>query len=302
MIKCFFLKKLLKEVLAERQLRALSHFKNKTLPNVRRRLGQSPFLLLGSVVKALPGNSQVTVKSGINVVKRMDYDGADVFLAIDSDMEYRVRLHSCKKEPDTVEWIESFFSQGDVLFDVGANVGVYSLVASKFLGGKVEVYAFEPAFPNFAQLCKNLVLNGCQESIIALQIALSNETGLDKFNYYSLVPGGAVHALGEAVDFKGDDFNPVSTQRVLKYRADDFVTQFGVPKPNHVKIDVDGTEFSVLQGMSSILAGPTLRTLMVEVNEAEARDHRIVEYLSKHGLEIHSKHGLNHLFVRMRKG
>jgi hypothetical protein len=168
------LKAWLRRILTERGYRALARFKNKSIPDFRYRLGQSPFLLLGSMVKLFPDSSQVTLKSGINVVRKMDYRQRDIFLAMDSDFEYRVRLHSCEKEPETVDWIETFMKEGDVLYDVGANIGAYSLVASKFFYGKVKVYAFEPAFPNFAQLCKNLALNGCQGAVVPLQVALSD--------------------------------------------------------------------------------------------------------------------------------
>ena len=291
------MKTFLKQVLPQQQYTALSTIKEKTA-HLRYRLGQSPFLLLGSVVKVLPKNSQVTVKSGINVIKKMDYKRRDIYLAIDSDMEYRVRLHSCEKEPDTIEWIESFFKKDDVVFDVGANVGVYSLVTSKFLEGEVRVYAFEPAFLNFAQLCKNLILNRCQQSIIPLQIALSDETGIENFNFYSLSPGTAAHSLGEAIDYAGDTFTPVSTQPVMRYRTDDFVKQFEIPAPNHIKIDVDGTEFAVLKGMDGILSNSALRSVMLEVNEGRGQLDQIMEYLSTKGLETQSKCGSNHLLVR----
>lgn len=292
------MKRLLHTVLTQDQYRALARFKGKTLPFLRYRLGQSPFLLMGSVVKVLPASSKVTVKSGINVVKKMDYWRRDIFLNIDSDMEYRVRLNSCKKEPDTVEWIETSLKNGDVLYDVGANVGAYSLVASKFFDGKVQVFAFEPAFLNFSQLCKNLVTNQCGRSVVPLQVALSDDTGLEDFNYRVLVPGGAINALGEALDQEGVPFKPAATLPVVRYSLDDFIRQFGIPAPNHIKIDVDGTEFSILKGMGETLSNPSLRTLMLEMNERGGQTDEIMEFLSQKGLTPISGTGMNRLFVR----
>ena len=294
----FAMKRLLQRILNQGQYRALLRFKNKTIPNLRYRLGQSPFLLVGSVIKVLPASSKVTLKSSINVVKKMDYKRRDIFLTVDSDIEYRVRLNSCKKEPDTVEWIETSLKEGDVLYDVGANTGAYSLVTSKCFDGKVQVFAFEPAFLNYAQLCKNLVINQCGRSVIPFQIALSDQTGIEDFNYHVLVPGGAVHALGEAVDHEGEAFKPASTQPVIRYRLDDFVRQFGIPAPNHVKIDVDGTEFSILKGMDETLSNPSLRSLMLELNEGRGQVTEIVDFLSAKGLEERSRLGSNRMFER----
>jgi FkbM family methyltransferase len=292
------MKQLLRKALTDRQYSTLSRLRRRILPDFRYPLGRSAFFLIGLVLKMLPDGSLVTLKSGINVVKKLDYQRREVFLSVDSEVEYRVRLHSCEKEPETVEWIETFMSEGDVLYDVGANIGAYSLVAAKFFDGKVKVYAFEPAFLNFAQLCKNLVLNRCQESVVPLQIALSDRTSMETFNYYNLVPGGAIHALGEAIDYRGDAFKPVSKQPVLSFRTDDFVRQFHMPAPNHIKIDVDGTEFSVLMGMSQVLVSGAVRSMMVELNEGRGSADQIKAFLAEKGFVIHSKHRTNHIFVR----
>jgi FkbM family methyltransferase len=228
----------------------------------------------------------------------MDYERRDIFLNVDSDFEYRVRLHSCKKEPDTVQWIETFFKEGDVFYDIGANVGAYSLVAAKCFEGKVKVYAFEPAFLNFTQLCKNVLLNGSQESVVPLPIALSDKTHIANFNYRNLIPGGAVHVLGEPVDTEGNVFTPVARQPVLSYRVDDLIKHFGVRIPNHIKIDVDGTEFAVLKGMDETLNDPSVRTILLEVNASSGNEGEITGFLAKKGFAVNSKHTINYVFTR----
>src|SRR6187455_11828 len=67
------------------------------------------------------------------------------------------------KEPDTIEWIGSF-QPGEVLVDIGANVGMYSIWAAKTRG--VRVYAFEPESQNYALLYKNIVLNNLSQQVI----------------------------------------------------------------------------------------------------------------------------------------
>ena len=241
------------------------------------------------VHRSLDAASLLDLKNEINVVERMDYARRDVLLSVDSRIEYETRLHSCKKEPDTVEWIETFLKPGDVLFDVGANVGAYSLVAAKFFEGGVRVYAFEPAFLNYTQLCKNVHLNRCQGSVVPLPVALSDKTALGVFNYYNLIPGGALHTLGAAVDHKGEAFEPVFTQHMISYRLDDLVEQFGVPVPNHIKIDVDGIELDVLVGAERTLSNPSLRSVIVELEAGEG-ERQITELLASRGFELHSQH------------
>ena len=292
------MKELLRRKITERQYDAMARVKSWILSAVGYWLVQAPFLLLGLMIKLFPARSRISLKSRINVVKKMDYRRRNVFITLDSDFEYRVRLNSCQKEPETVEWIETLLSEGDVLYDIGANIGAYSLVASKFFAGKVKVYAFEPAFLNFTQLCKNLVLNECQGSIVPLQLALSDQTGLEVFNFRSLVPGSAVHALGEPVDHTGNTFRPAHQQTVLSYRGDDLIDQFQLPVPNHMKIDVDGIEFSILKGLDTTLTNPSLRSIMLELNEGRGLVNEVQDFLHKKGFKVQAKHGANNLFVR----
>lgn len=244
-----------------------------------------------SLFKRLPDRVLLELKMNIQVTRKMDYARHDIWLNIDSKVENDVRLVSCQKEPETVAWIEDFFREGDVFYDVGANVGAYSLVAAKFLGGKVKVYAFEPSFLNFPQLCKNIITNCCQDSIVPFQIALSDKTAIDVFNYHNLTPGGAIHTLGRAIDYKGDEFQPLLKQPVLAMRLDEFTKYFRAPPPNHMKVDVDGIDFQVLQGAEEALAAPSLKTVIVEIKEGDAEAANIIGYLSNKGLKFHSKHG-----------
>ena len=287
-------KTIAKKLLSESQYRRLSAIKNRPIWRPLHWLG----LLVGAPLKVLPAHSRVTIKSGINVARKIDYRRRDVYLNLDSDFEYRVRLNSCKKEPETIDWLETHLKPGDVLYDVGANVGAYSLIAAKCHGGKVKVFSFEPAFLNYAQLCRNVLLNRCEGTVVPFHVALSDATGINNFNLRSLVSGSAVHAFGETIDVSGKEFSPVAVQPVLGYRLDDFIQQFELPAPNHVKIDVDGIEFQILQGMEQALSGGTVRSVMVEVNEGRGDAPDIIGYLTGKGFSLEWETGANHLFTR----
>ena len=233
---------------------------------------------------------KVALKPKFRVLKQMDYSPEKIFLEIESDVEFYDRVRSCQKEPETIEWIHSCFKPGQVYYDIGANVGAYSLVAAKFLRGQGKVYAFEPGFMNFVELCKNILINQCQDDIVPFQIALSDRSIIETFHYNNLTPGGALHALGQAIDYKNDVFTPVFKQPVLSYRLDDFIKHFQLPTPNHVKIDVDGNELKILQGAEETLKNPSLKSLLVEVDEGDEKPGQVIEFLRQKGLHLHSKH------------
>jgi len=249
------------------------------------------------VIRLLPTRLWLRVREESAMVRRMDYEQCPIYMCVDSRIENDVRLHSCKKEPGTIEWIESWFRSGDVFYDIGANVGAYSLVASRFLGDKSRIYAFEPGFVTFPQLCKNIYLNGAGEAIVPLQVALSDQTSITTFHYQNLVTGGALHALGDPIDQYGKQFQSVLTLPTLAYRLDDFVRQFGLPMPNHIKIDVDGTEYQILKGAEVTLSHPELRSILLEFNEEHEDSDKIGQLLEEHGLVLHSRRD-NSLYFR----
>lgn len=218
------------------------------LVSILKKLGWKVFLSFYHLLRILNPRALLVLRANTQVIRKMDYHRYDVYLSIESEIEHEIRLHSCRKEPETVEWIELFVEQGDIVYDVGANVGAYSLVASKFSKGTAKIYAFEPSFPTFTQLCRNILINKCEDSVVPLPIALSDETRLNTFNYNTLNPGGALHSVGESIDYKGERFTPVWRQMVLCYKLDDLIDSFRLPVPNHIKLDVDGHELAVLRG------------------------------------------------------
>jgi FkbM family methyltransferase len=192
-----------------------------------------------------------------------------------------MRLKSVSKEPFTVEWIERSIRPGDVFYDVGANVGPYSLVAAK--AASARVFAFEPAAPNYHDLCRNIALNRCEERVSPFPIALWDQTSTVPFSYRALQPGVAMHSMGE--DLEGAEFR----QPVLAYRLDDLLATFGLPVPAHAKIDVDGPELKVLQGASVTLGKPAWRSILLEIDPARGRENEdaIIAFLGDYGFHPH---------------
>jgi FkbM family methyltransferase len=225
----------------------------------------------------------VALRERLQVTAPLDYAGASLRLHADSSLELASRVNACRKEPETVAWIERHARLGDVLYDIGANVGAYSLVAAVRQG--VRVYAFEPAFPNFAQLSRNVILNECSGRVMPLHVALHDSTGLIEFNFSDLTTGTALHSLGGSVDQKGHEFSPVARQPVLAYRLDDFVRQFQLPGPTLVKLDVDGHERRVIDGATAVLSCASLRSLLIELEPSGPDTAACLARLGQLGLQ-----------------
>ena len=200
------------------------------------------------------------------------------------------RLHACAKEPETITWIESQFKPEDIFYDIGANVGAYSFVAWAITGGNCTVYAFEPSFSTYAALSHNILLNRCQEKVVAFQLALSDETKLVAFNYSQVIPGAAMHSLGYTLDQNGQHFKSEFVQSIPSFRLDDLIKQFCLRIPNHIKLDVDGAEYKVLQGAMETLAHPDLRSVLVEVDEERFPHGEIPSLMASKGFRIDARH------------
>lgn len=163
------------------------------------------------------------------------------------------------KEPVTIKCIESMVP-GEVLYDVGANVGMYTVWAAKH---GVQVYAFEPQSENYAQLSRNIANNDLDAQAYCL--AVTDKTRFDRLHVSTQDVGHSCHSYGAAINF---DLKPRrgASQGSFGITLDEIMSM-GVPAPNHIKIDVDGLEHLVISGGASVLKSPGLKTLLIEVNQ-----------------------------------
>lgn len=188
----------------------------------------------------------------------------------------RTLLH---KEPETIAWIRSF-SRDDVFFDIGANVGIFTVYAGR---RGARVFAFEPESANFVALNRNIALNKLSERVMAFPVAISERMRVDSLRLASINPGAALHSFGTNLDFKGDAFVPVFEQGCLAISLDELVTQLGLPQPTRIKIDVDGLERKIIEGASKVINDPRLRDILVEINENDPGDQDLIRSLEDSG-------------------
>ena len=175
------------------------------------------------------------------------------------------------KEPCTLQWIATF-KRTDVLVDVGANVGMYTIWAAATRG--VKVFAFEPEAQNYALLNRNILLNRLDDLVRAYCLGLSDKAGFTSLYMATVTAGGSCHAVGEAIDYKHEPLPVVFTQGCVAARLDDLVADGVIPTPTHIKIDVDGIEPKVVAGARTTFKDQAVRSLLVELNLnlAEHRD------------------------------
>ena len=147
----------------------------------------------------------------------------------------------------------SLLREGMTVMDVGANLGLYSLLISRAVGPSGKVYAFEPVPEIFARLKEHIALNNAT-NIVPVPIALSDEKGTVKMSVAGSRSSFFRHLSGKFVEVQVE-------------RLDDFVEREGIEKVDAIKIDVEGAELRVIRG-----ADKTIRRdkpiLMVEIQAA----------------------------------
>lgn len=160
-------------------------------------------------------------------------------------------------EPETVAWIMGL-PNGSVIWDIGANIGLYSLLAAR---RGLRVLAFEPSAASFAALVRNVEINQFDDRIAAYCMAFAEQSALVTLNMASTAAGHSMHSIEpRAASFR---------QAVPGFSVDDFTAQFAPPPPHAIKLDVDGIEPAILRGAMRTLRAH-VREVLVEIDGANA--------------------------------
>lgn len=154
--------------------------------------------------------------------------------------------------------LTSAIRPGDVVWDVGANVGLYTTKFSELVGSTGEVVAFEPVPSCYAELTQRARPLG---NVRAFNLALGKTPGSVEMNVASN-PLGATHSLVSQNRQGG------GTLKVEVACGDEIRTRHGLRPPNVLKIDVEGFEEEVIEGLSGILADRNCRAVLCEVHFA----------------------------------
>ncbi len=205
--------------------------------------------------------------SRIDVIKKINVRGVDMVFDANEELHLLRANILNTKEPETLDWIDAFQDRS-VLYDIGANVGVFSLYSA--LKKKCKVVAIEPESQNYACLNKNIHHNHLDNDIAALNIGLYDRTAVNVLNLNTMQSGAANHSVGNAVTWAGDKYEPVFRQAVLSFTLDSLIEYFVLDIPNYIKIDVDGNESKILEGAKETLSNPELKSVLIEMRASDA--------------------------------
>jgi FkbM family methyltransferase len=180
------------------------------------------------------------------------------------------------KEPETLDWIDQL-PEGCTLWDVGANVGLYSIYAAK--KRECRVVAFEPSVFNLELLARNLFLNGLQSRVSLVPLALSDKLEQSQLRMTTTEWGGALSSFGQNFGWDGQALDQIFSFPTLGISMDEGISLLRLPDPDFIKMDVDGIEHMILRGGVGVLS--RIHGILVEINDGFEEQGKEAEKILK---------------------
>jgi FkbM family methyltransferase len=206
--------------------------------------------------------NEVSVNDVMSRFKEVEHNGLHMKFTVPNSVNvFRVESFSTK-EPETLEWIDAL-PEGCTLWDIGANVGLYSIYAAK--KHNCQVIAFEPSVFNLELLARNLFLNDLQNQVTIAPFALSDCLGISLMRMTTTEWGGALSTFGKNVGWDGDTIRDIFAFQTFGASMDQAVSELKLPPPDFIKMDVDGIEHFILQNGPKVLS--KVQGILVEIND-----------------------------------
>jgi FkbM family methyltransferase len=212
------------------------------------------------------------------------YNDLKLYLNLGNDLSSQLFVSGCY-EPNEFFFLNQILLPGMTFVDAGANDGIYSLFAAQAVGTEGLVLAIEPSRREFENLQNNIKLNAIA-NIKPLQLALSDFDGSAALKLANYEHAGQ-NTLGDFI-YEGVASPEVETTAVRQ--LDNLLKEMGIERVDVIKMDVEGAEFSVLQGARSILEN-CHPLLLLELSDLALQNQgssaaAVLKFLREMGYEI----------------
>ncbi len=193
--------------------------------------------------------------------------------------------------------ISKILKRGDVVIDIGANVGTHSVYMSKIVGNVGKIYAFEPVLDTSWELRENLALNRV-ENVEVVNAAAKDKDGAEKINIFPK-DFSAWNSFGKP---DTTESKPISEEIVKTFKLDTFASNRDIQSINFLKIDAEGSEKDILLGSKELLSSGKIDIISFEVSKIPMKgmgiaakdifdilksfDYKIYEFDSRKGIFI----------------
>ncbi|BAZ05138.1 FkbM family methyltransferase [Calothrix sp. NIES-3974] len=166
-------------------------------------------------------------------------------------------------ETREIEFMRQTLKQNDIFFDIGANGGIYTVIAAKQVGKNGHVYAFEPGERELKLLRHNIAINNLT-NVTVIERGVSNEKGTAKFG---ISRDGAMNSLLKT-NHPGQEIE--EWQTIETTTLDDIIQEFNIKKVDFIKIDVEGAEKKVFEGSRNLLESQDNVVILFEASDLTA--------------------------------
>lgn len=182
-------------------------------------------------------------------------------------------------EYDTLEMYANLLNPDSIVLDIGANIGLFSILGSKYVTGNGVIYAIEPTTKTFEFLKKNLQINNIK-NVEPFRKAFSNDKSfVSMVSPESALKGNFGDSFNQIKSVTGSEFQLDIIETSL---LDDFIKEQNITKIDLIKIDIEGAELLCFQGGINLLNSDNKPIIILECFEAHCKSfgHKVVDVLS----------------------
>ena len=206
--------------------------------------------------------SDAFLAAKLNEKSAISINGKKIFLSTPNFLNRYRHKTFFTKEPETLTWMDSF-EENAIFYDIGANVGLYSIYAA--IKKDVQVFCFEPSFFNLEFLARNIYINQLTDRISIFPVALNDKVSISNFQLTSTEWGGALSTFEKGFDDSGNKIQSKFIYNTIGFDLDHLVEVTKIPFPDYVKIDVDGLEHFIIGGAQNVIK--KAKSVLIEIND-----------------------------------